>query len=80
MDHARGLRGRRPARGRGAGRRRTSSGAAHRTRVLRVHVCEPADDVAEAAVVLVDGGRVRALAVRLVGRDHRWVVEALQIG
>lgn len=67
-------------RGSRAGRRRTSSGAAHRTRVLRVHVCEPADDVAEAAVVLVDGGRVRALAVRLVGRDHRWVVEALQIG
>lgn len=67
-------------RGSRAGRRRTSSPAAHRTRVLRVRVCEPADDVAEVSVVLVDGGRVRALALRLAGRDHRWVVEALQIG
>ena len=51
-----------------------------RTRVTRVLVCEPAPDVAEASVVLIDGTRVRALAARLVGRDGRWVVEALQIG
>ena len=67
-------------RGSRAGRRRTSTGAAHRTRVLRVHLCEPADDIVEASVVLVDGGRVRALALRLAGRDHRWVVQALQVG
>ena len=54
--------------------------SAHRTRVSRVRICEPAQDVAEAAVVLIDGGRVRALAIRLVGRDGRWLVEALQIG
>lgn len=53
---------------------------AHRTRVARVLVCEPADDVVEASVVLIDGERVRALALRLVGRDGRWIVEALQIG
>lgn len=60
--------------------RRRDPSATHRTRVTRVRVCEPAPDVAEAAVVLVDGGRVRAVALRLVGRDGRWVVEALQIG
>lgn len=54
--------------------------SAHRTRVSRVRICEPAPDVAEAAIVLIDKGRVRALALRLVGRDGRWVVEALQIG
>lgn len=51
-----------------------------RTRVTRVLVCEPAPDVAEASVVLVDGRRVRALALRLVGRDGRWLVDALQVG
>lgn len=68
-------RGSRAAR-RASGRRATP----RRTRVTRVRICEPAPDVAEASVVLVDGGRVRALAARLVGRDGRWVVEALQVG
>ncbi|HBO53948.1 Rv3235 family protein [Janibacter terrae] len=67
-------------RGSRAARRATTTGRSHRTRVVRVHTCEPAPDVVEAAVVLVDGGRVRALALRLVGRDRRWVVEALQVG
>lgn len=67
-------------RGSRAARRRTSRTSAHRTRVIRVHVCEPADDVVEASVVLLDAGRVRALALRLVGRDRRWIVEALQVG
>src|SRR5699024_10785455 len=40
----------------------------------------PADDVAEASVVLADGSRVRALALRLVGRDGRWLLDAFQIG
>jgi hypothetical protein len=48
--------------------------------VRGVRVCEPADGVAEASAVVVDGGRVRALAFRLVGLDGRWRVEALQIG
>jgi hypothetical protein len=30
--------------------------------------------------VVVDGTRVRALAMRLVGLDGRWRVEALQVG
>jgi hypothetical protein len=48
--------------------------------VRGVRVCEPADGVAEASAVVVDGGRVRAQAFRLVGLDGRWRVEALQIG
>jgi len=53
---------------------------ARRATVRSVHVCEPADGVAEACAVVVDGSRVRALAMRLVGLDGRWRVEALQIG
>lgn len=69
-------RGSRAARQAASGRQTTR----RRTRVTRVRICEPAPDVAEASVVLVDGARVRALAARLVGRDGRWVVEALQVG
>ena len=55
-------------------------GATRRTVVRSVRVCEPADGVAEVSAVVVDGGRVRALAMRLVGLDGRWRVEALQVG
>ena len=64
--------------------RRVAEGRAPRQRpritVLRVRVCEPADGVAEAAVVVRDGDRVRAVAIRLVGQDGKWKVSALQIG
>ncbi|WP_404352898.1 Rv3235 family protein [Phycicoccus jejuensis] len=51
-----------------------------RTHVRRVRVCEPADGVAEVAVVVQHGPRVRAVAVRLVGQDGKWRVAALQVG
>jgi Family of unknown function (DUF6459) len=54
--------------------------ATRRATVRSVRVCEPADGVAEASAVVIDGGRVRALAIRLVGLDGRWRVEALQVG
>ena len=64
--------------------RRVAEGRGPRTRprlhVIRVRVCEPADGVAEAAVVIGDGPRVRAVAVRLVGQDGKWRVSALQVG
>jgi hypothetical protein len=64
--------------------RRAAEGRAPRTRhpvvVQRVRVCEPADGVAEAAVVIRHGPRVRAVAVRLVGQDGAWKVSALQVG
>lgn len=68
------------ARRAGAGRLTDRSPVRHRVAVRRVLVCEPADGVAEASVVVVDGGRVRALAMRLTGQDGRWRVEALQVG
>lgn len=48
--------------------------------VRRVVVCQPADGVAEVSVVAQHGGRVRALALRLEGLDHRWVLTVVQIG
>jgi hypothetical protein len=64
--------------------RRAAEGRGARTRhplvVQRVRVCEPADGVAEAAVVVRHGPRVRAVAVRLVGQDGTWRVSALQVG
>ena len=43
-------------------------------------MCEPVNGVAEAAVVLQHGSRVRAVALRLEGQDGKWRVTALQIG
>jgi len=53
---------------------------ARRAIVRRVMICEPVDGVVEACAVVVDNGRVRALAMRLTGVDRRWVVSALQVG
>ena len=65
---------------RGAVSARRSGGVARRAVVRSVRVCEPADGVAEACAVVVDGPRVRALAMRLAGLDGRWRIEALQVG
>ena len=48
--------------------------------VRRVRVQEVADGVAEVTVVVVHPDRVRALALRLTGVDHRWVVTDLVVG
>lgn len=61
-----------------SGRRRTQ--VARRALVRKVMICEPADGVVEACAVVVDHGRVRALAMRLTGVDRRWVVSELQVG
>jgi hypothetical protein len=60
-----------------AGRRNV---AARRAIVRQVMVCEPAAGVIEACAVVVDNGRVRALALRLRDIDRRWVVSELQVG
>ena len=65
---------------RGAVSARRGTPATRRAVVRSVRVCEPADGVAEACAVVLDGGRVRALAMRLVGMDGRWRIEALQVG
>lgn len=60
-----------------AARRTVSS---RRAIVRQVMICEPVDGVVEACAVVVDNGRVRALAMRLTGVDRRWVVSELQVG
>lgn len=62
--------------------RRLAAGASRirrRIRVRAVTVCEPADGVAEASLVMQDDQRVRALALRLIGRDGHWRVETFQL-
>lgn len=48
--------------------------------VRRVRVCEPADGIAEATVIVVHGLRVRALAMRFVGQDGRWRLTVVRVG
>lgn len=56
-------------------------GTAHRPAGIHsIHVSEPADGVAEVAVIVRVGQRFRALALRLEGLDGRWRCTRLQIG
>jgi hypothetical protein len=48
-------------------------------RTRRLIVTEPADGVAEVTAVVQRGVRASALALRMEGRDGRWVVTALQL-
>lgn len=52
----------------------------HRSLVRRVHLCEPDDGVIEASVMIQHDGRVRAMALRMVGVDGRWMVTAMELG
>lgn len=63
-----------------AARLRRGRVPARRVVVRQVQVCVPRDGVAEAAVVVRDGDRVRAVALRLEGLDGRWRVTALEVG
>ncbi|MDH4352902.1 MAG: Rv3235 family protein [Actinomycetota bacterium] len=49
-----------------------------RERVRSVHVCEPADGVVEACLVVAGGERPHALALRLEGWDGRWLCTAVE--
>ncbi len=51
-----------------------------RERVRSVHVSEPADGVAEAALVVAGGDRPRAVALRLEGWSGRWLCTAVEWG
>ncbi len=48
--------------------------------VRRVHVCQVSALAAEASVVVHDGERVRAAAVRIEAHRGRWRATALEIG
>lgn len=49
------------------------------TRVRAVVASEPRDGVVDASVVLFDGHRAQAVAMRMTGVDGRWLVTELQI-
>ena len=59
-------------------RARSADPLAQRVWVRSVRACEPADGVAEVSAVVHQGGRVRALAVRLEGTDGRWRCTVLE--
>lgn len=48
--------------------------------VRSVRVCRPRDGACEASAVVLDRGRVRAVAVRMESLDGRWQVTALLLG
>lgn len=45
-----------------------------------LHLSEPSDGAAEIAAVVDTGTRCRAVALRMEGRDGRWVITALHAG
>jgi hypothetical protein len=54
--------------------------SAHPTTIRRIRLFRLGASVAEATVVVDDGPRVRAVAVRLEGRRGQWRATALEIG
>lgn len=48
--------------------------------VRSVRACRPRDGVCEASAVVLDRGRVRAVALRMEGLDGRWQVTELVLG
>lgn len=62
-----------------ARRRPESQRPANRPRVVRVHVTQPVPNAVEAAVLIVHGARVRAMAVRVESTVTGWRVTALQL-
>ncbi len=42
-------------------------------------MCEPADGVVEAVVIVRGRARTRAVAIRLEGMDHRWRASAINV-
>jgi hypothetical protein len=47
--------------------------------VHHVHICEPADGIAEATVTVRIGDRLRAAALRFEGLDGRWICTSLML-
>lgn len=52
----------------------------HAPRVRALTVCHPTDGVGEVSAVVVHEGRTRAMALRFVGVDGRWLVTVLELG
>ena len=56
------------------------SEAPHHAAIRRIRLCRLGENAAEASVVVEDGARVRAVAVRLEGHRGQWRATALVIG
>ncbi|MGV8967326.1 MAG: Rv3235 family protein [Cellulomonas sp.] len=54
--------------------------ATHHASIRRIRLCRLGENAAEASVVVEDGPRVRAVAVRLEGHRGQWRATALEIG
>ncbi len=52
----------------------------HHAAIRRIRLCRLGENAAEATVVVEDGPRVRAVAVRLEGHRGQWRATALEIG
>ena len=52
----------------------------HHAAIRRIRLCRLGENAAEATVVVDDGPRVRAVAVRLEGHRGQWRATALEIG
>ena len=48
-------------------------------KIYHVHICEPADGIAEATVTVRLGDRLRAAALRFEGLDGRWICTSLML-
>ncbi|MGN6599007.1 MAG: Rv3235 family protein [Actinomycetes bacterium] len=53
---------------------------ARRGAVRSLPLCHPADGVVEVAAMVAGAGRAAAVAMRLEGRDGRWLCTALELG
>lgn len=52
----------------------------HPTTVRALLACSPLDGVAEVSAVVAHNGRIRAVALRMVGVDGRWLITVLEVG
>ena len=48
-------------------------------KIHHVHICEPADGIAEATVTVRLGDRLKAAALRFEGLDGRWICTSLML-
>ena len=48
-------------------------------KIHQVHICEPADGIAEATVTVRLGDRLKAAALRFEGLDGRWICTSLML-
>lgn len=65
---------------RGVLARRRRARPRHPSTVRTALTCMPADGVVEISAVVAHAGRVRAVAVRMVGVDHRWLITVFEVG